>query len=171
MEVLYSFFIILHSLLPSLPPSLPPTLQAQATKFGNFLVTSKYTSSLTDAVHLLTAARALSGNKVSPAPQDKPVTPVVRLQIVDAIGTRHFVLCREVVLVLFSEVIFYRVCILGVSFVGRFVLVLYWRFCCTRRESPNTSFFFFSRSMWSQQPSLCPTRGQSVAPIPTLMSS
>lgn len=49
---------------PPLPPSLP---QAQATKFGNFLVTSKYTSSLTDAVHLLTAARALSNNKVSPA--------------------------------------------------------------------------------------------------------
>ena len=123
------------SFIPPSHPSLPPILQAQATKFGNFLVTSKYTSSLTDAVHLLTAARALSGNKVSPAPQDEPGTPVVHLLIVDAIGTRHFVLCREVVLVLFSEVIFYRVCIFGVSFVGRFVLVLYRRFCYTRRES------------------------------------
>lgn len=42
--------------------SLSP--QAQATKFGNFLVASKYAASLSDVMDLLTAARTLSNNEV-----------------------------------------------------------------------------------------------------------
>lgn len=46
-------------------PLPPPVPQEQATKFGNFLVTSKYTASLQDAAYLLSAARTLAENKVS----------------------------------------------------------------------------------------------------------
>ena len=34
------------------------------TKFGNYLVTSKYTSSLEEAANVLSAARTLASNKV-----------------------------------------------------------------------------------------------------------
>lgn len=41
----------------------PAMTELQATKFGNYLLTSKYTSSLADAHHLLSAARALASNR------------------------------------------------------------------------------------------------------------
>lgn len=40
--------------------------QEQATKFGNYLVSSKFTSSVADASSMLTAAKALASNQVRP---------------------------------------------------------------------------------------------------------
>ena len=40
-------------------------LQAQATKFGSYLVSSKYTSSVADVHYLVSATNALATNQVT----------------------------------------------------------------------------------------------------------